>query len=138
MKKYTLHNAQQGHQLLMELWQKLKPHLLAGKKLTLTIEEEKRSLDQNAMFHSILNQIAKQAEHVGSKWSAEDWKRLTLDMWNRERGQGFANVVPALDKSGIVQLGLTSRGLTKAEASEYTEFLMAWAAQNGIEVRHES
>ena len=135
MKKYTLHNAQQGHQLVAELWQKMKPHLMVGKKLVLTVSEEKRSLDQNAMFHSILGQIAKQAEHVGSKWSVDDWKRLTLDLWNRERGHGFANVVPALDKSGIVQLGLSSRGLTKSEASEYTEFLMAWAAQNGVEIR---
>ena len=135
MKKYTMHNAQQGHQLLMDLWQKLKPHLLAGRKLELTVTEQKRSLDQNAMFHSILSQIARQAEHAGAKWSVDDWKRLTLDLWNRERGAAFANVVPALDKNGIVQLGLSSRSLTKPEASEYTEFLMAWAAQNGIEIR---
>jgi len=134
MKKYTMHNAQQGHQLLMDLWQKLKPHLMAGKKLELTISEEKRSLDQNAMFHSILTQIARQAQHAGAKWSVDDWKRLTLDLWNRERGDGSARVVAALDNNGIVQLGLTSRSLTKAEASEYTEFLMAWAAQNGIEI----
>lgn len=135
MKKYTMHNAQQGHQLLMDLWQKLKPHLLAGRKLELAISEQKRSLDQNAMIHSILSQIARQAEHVGAKWSVDDWKRLTLDLWNRERGEAFANVVPALDNNGIVQLGLSSRLLTKPEASEYTEFLMAWAAQNGIEIR---
>ena len=89
------------------------------------------------MFHSILSQIARQAEHAGAKWSVDDWKRLTLDLWNRERGAAFANVVPALDKNGIVQLGLSSRSLTKPEASEYTEFLMAWAAQNGVTI-HES
>ena len=31
-----------------------------------------RSGQQNKMFHAILGQIAKQATHLGSRWTTED------------------------------------------------------------------
>ena len=37
-----------------------------------------RSGQQNKMFHAILGQIARQATHLGSKWTTDDWKRLHL------------------------------------------------------------
>jgi hypothetical protein len=43
-------------------------------------------------------------------------------------------IVPSLDGSGIVQLGLQSRKLTKEQASEFVEFLYAWSTQNGVTV----
>jgi hypothetical protein len=41
-------------------------------------------------------------------------------------------IVASLDGTGIVQLGLQSRKLTKEQGSEFIEFLFAWAAQNGV------
>lgn len=93
-----------------------------------------RSGQQNKMFHSILGQIAKQATHLGSRWTTDDWKRLHLYNWRRERGEKPSQVVPALDGEGIVQLGLQSHKLTKEEAIEFTEYLMAWCAQNGVTI----
>lgn len=93
-----------------------------------------RSSQQNKMFHAILGQIAKQASHLGSKWSTDDWKRLHLYNWHRERGQRPSQLVQALDGDGLVQLGLQSSKLTKDEAIEFTEYLMAWCAQNGVTI----
>lgn len=86
------------------------------------------------MFHAILGQIAKQASHLGSKWSTDDWKRLHLYQWARERGEPTGQLVQALDGQGIVQLGLQSRKLTKEQAIEFTEYLLAWCAQNGVHI----
>jgi hypothetical protein len=99
--------------------------------------EYQRSGQQNKLFHSILGQIAKQAQHLGSTWTTEDWKRLHLYNWSVERGRPAGQLVKALDGQGIVQLGLQSRKLSKEDAIEFTEYLMYWCAKNGVEIRHE-
>lgn len=91
-----------------------------------------RSGQQNKMFHAILGQIAKQASHLGSKWSTDDWKRLHLYNWHRERGQRPSQLIQALDGDGLVQLGLQSSKLTKEEAIEFCEYLIAWCTNNGV------
>ena len=133
--KIQLSNPQQAHKVLSDLWPKVKSALMAGHKLTLTVEREKRSQDQNEMFHSIIGQISKQAKHLGATWSPDDWKRLLVHQWAKDSGRHkIEKIVPALDGGGIVQLGLQTREFTKADASEFTEYLLALAANNGIEL----
>lgn len=132
--KFTLHDAQHGHQILMTIWNKVKPHLMAGRKFTLTIESEKRSLPQNAIIHKIIGEISKQASHVGAKWDIDDWKRLLLDRYSREMKQHDGRIVPALDGCGIVQLGLQTRNFNKEQASQFVDWLYAWCAENGVEI----
>ena len=95
-----------------------------------------RSGQQNKMFHAILGQIAKQAQHLGSTWTTEDWKRLHLYNWSVERGYPAGQIVKALDGQGIVQLGLQSRKLSKEDCVEFTEYLLAWCAQNGVTIEN--
>lgn len=132
--KFTLHNAKQGHQVLTEIWTKAKPYLMAGNTISVTVEREKRSIPQNAIIHKIIGEVAKQASHVGSKWDIEDWKRLLLDQYSREISQHDGRIVPALDGTGIVQLGLQTRRFSKEQASEFVDWLYAWCANNGVEV----
>ena len=132
--KTTLVNSQQGADWMRQAWSKMKPYLESGGRLTVEIKRENRSLEQNAMYHSIIHQIAKQARHLGATWDAESWKRLLVDAFYAEKGQNIGKVVPNLTGDGIVQLGLQTRNFTKAEASEFTEFCMAWAAQNGVTI----
>ena len=119
---------------MRHLWEKMKPALDSGVALTIEVKKENRTIDQNAMYNSIINQIAKQARHLGSTWDTESWKRLLVDTYTREIGQSSGQVIPNLTGDGIVQLGLQTRKFTKAQASEFTEWLMAWAAQNGVEI----
>ena len=114
-------------------WEKMKPALESGMVLTVEIKQENRSLEQNSMYHSIIHQIAKQARHHGSTWDTESWKRLLVDAYTREQWSGTSGqVIPNLTGDGIVQLGLQTRKFTKQQASEFTDWLMAWAAQNGV------
>ena len=130
--KMTLHSSEQGVKQMRQLWVKMKESLDSGVALTVQVERENRTLDQNAMYHSIIHQIAKQAQHLGSTWDAESWKRLLVDTYTREIKQNSGQVIPNLTGDGIVQLGLQTRKFTKQQASEFTEWLMAWAAQNGV------
>ena len=131
--KMTLRNSNEGVKQMRQLWVKMKESLDSGVALTVQVERENRTLDQNAMYHSIIHQISKQAQHLGSTWDAESWKRLLVDAYTKEQWSASSGqVIPNLTGDGIVQLGLQTRKFTKQQASEFTEWLMAWAAQNGV------
>ena len=114
------------------LWPKVKEALASGKQLTLEIKDAGKSRDQEKLYHELIGQIAKQAQHMGAKWDAESWKRLLVDSYCREKGLKTGAVIPNLAGDGIVQLGMQTRNFTKEQASEFVEWLHAWGATNGI------
>ena len=132
--KVKLYSAQQAHAELLKLWPQIKSALESGHKLEMEIRRESKSRDQEEMYHALIGHIAKQASHLGAKWDAEDWKRFLVWQFAKEVGINTGKLVPSLDGTGIVQLGMQTRKFTKDQASQFTEWLLAWAAQNGIEI----
>jgi len=130
---YTLHNSQQAHTVLKDLWPKIKETLQAGKQLRLEIKKATRSTDQNDMFHALIDKVTKEMKAAGSDWDAECWKRLLIDAWANDTGRKIGKVVPSLDGQRVVQLGIQSHKFTKEEGSEFIEWLMCWMAEKGIE-----
>ena len=114
------------------LWPKVKEALASGKQLTLEIKDASKSRDQEKLYHELIGQIAKQAQHMGAKWDAESWKRLLVDSYCREKGLKTGAVIPNLAGDGIVQLGQQTRKFTKEQASEFVEWLHAWGAEHGV------
>ncbi len=133
--RYDLIDQQQASALMNNLWPKVKTALAAGRKLTLEVKDASRSDEQNRKYHAIFGDIAKQAEHCGSKWDAEDWKRMLVWQYCKEKQIDAGRLVPSLDMTGVVQLGQQTRKFTKEQASEFVEFLIAWCAENGIELK---
>ena len=129
-----IHNSKQGVSQMRQLWATMKEALDGGAALVVSVKLQSRSVEQNSMFHSIISQVSAQAEHAGSKWDAESWKRLLVDAYFAEKNERVGRVVPNLTGDGIVQLGEQTRKFTKLQASEFTEFCMAWAAQNGVTI----
>lgn len=130
--RYDLIDQQQASALMNSLWPKVKAALAAGRKLTLEVKDASKSREQEEKYHAIIGDIAKQAQHMGAKWSADDWKRLLVDLYCVEKQLPNGKVVPSLDMTGIVQLGMQTRHFTKEQASEFVEFLQSWAAENGV------
>lgn len=131
--RYDLIDQQQASALMHNLWPKVKAALAAGRKLTLEVKDASKSREQEEKYHAIIGDIAKQAQHMGSKWDAETWKRLLCDKFVREIGLS-SQIMANLDGNGLVQLGFQTRKFTKEQASEFVEFLLAWCADNGIEL----
>jgi len=127
----TLVNAQQAHQTLQSLWNWAKPRLMDGHRLTISVSEATRSSEQNAKLHATLNEIARQAKWAGQKWDAEVWKRLLTAAWMRTRGEQLV-MLPALDGHGVDIVFRRTSSLSKAECSDLLEYVIAWAAQNGV------
>ena len=129
--KFELTNETQAKALMVSLWPKVLK-ALQTKQLTLEIKDAGKSRDQEKLYHELIGQIAKQAQHMGAKWDAESWKRLLVDSYCREKRLKTGAVIPNLAGDGIVQLGMQTRNFTKEQASDFVEWLHAWGATNGI------
>jgi len=129
---FHLQNPEQASAVMAKIWPKVKDTLRAGKALRMEIKAESRSDEQNAKYHAMLSEIAVQAQHMGAKWDAESWKRFLVYEFCKQLGLPQGQIVPSLDGSGIVQLGLQTRDFSKERAAEFIEFLEAWAADKEI------
>ena len=132
--KFYLDDEQQGIAAFRNAWSKCLNGLKVGKQFQIEIKYKQRSNEQNEKFHAIIGDIAKQAQHIGSTWDAESWKRLLLEKFVREKTSEVIKVIPNLDNNGIILLGTQTRNFTKEQASEFVEFLLAWCANNGITI----
>lgn len=109
-----------------------------------TVSEPTRTADQNARYHAMFGDIAKQCQFMGQRWSLEDWKRLLVHAFEKAMQKAGTpirhggRIVPALDGEGFVQLGTQTRNFLKGEASDFIEFLFAWGAAQGVEWSEEA
>lgn len=96
------------------------------------MERRNRTKDQNARFHAICSDVAKQKQWAGLWLDTIAFKRLFLDAWARHEGRTQGRIVPSLDGHSIVNLGIQSRRLTIEQMSELIEFAQCWCAQNDV------
>jgi len=110
----------------------------AQEGMVVEIRAPSRSGDQNAKFHAMFTDISRQCEFMGHKWKPDDWKRLLVDLFAKTmRNLGTplhhdGRVIPSLDGTGVVQLGIQTKQFWKKEASDFIEFLYAYGAENGV------
>lgn len=123
--KVTLHNAQHGHTVLKDIWSKAKPYLMAGNKLVLTIEQEKRSNEQNALLWSILTDLSKQLLWYGEKLTKEEFKDLLTAGLERQRA------IPGID-GGFVVLGTSTSKMTKQKMTDLITLAHAFGDEQGV------
>jgi len=129
---FHLQNPEQASAVMAKIWPKVKDTLKTGKALRMEIKADSRSDEQNAKYHAMLSEIAVQAQHMGAKWDAESWKRFLVYEFCKQLGLPQGQIVPSLDGSGIVQLGLQTRDFSKERAAEFITFLEAWATDKEI------
>jgi hypothetical protein len=101
-----------------------------------------KSRDQEEKYHAMIGDIAKHCTFMGEKLGTEDWKRLLVDAFVRvmredakangepDPFKGSGRVLPSLDGSGIVQLGIQTRRFNKKLASEFIEYLYHYGCDN--------
>lgn len=98
-----------------------------------------KSRDQEEKYHAMIGDIAKQVRIYGREWDREDLKRLLVDQFVRdmkEAGTPLSKqgaVVPSLDGTGVVQLGIQTRRFLKKEAIAFIDWLYAFGAENDVQ-----
>lgn len=125
-----------ARQHMESAWHVAHKLVTAGKAVRVTVGEAKsrRTIEQNSALHALCHEVAQQRVWAGKHLDAEAWKRLFLDAWARATERRQVEIVPSLDSSSIVQLGIQSRSLSVDEMSELLEFIHSWCAENGVEI----
>lgn len=122
----VLFNAQQAHKCLTDLWAQAKPYLIAGHRLVVEIRPQTRSNEQNARMWAMLAEISDQVQWYGKKLSPQDWKHVFTASLRK------LDVVPNIDGTGFVALGMGTSQMTKAEFSDLMELIQAFGAERGV------
>lgn len=105
----------------------IKRRITAGHPVVLTLDDERRSIEQNALLHALIAEIAASHEWAGKRRDVETWKRLFVAAWCRANGESV-EILPALDGVGVdVVFRRTSR-MSKAEVSDMIDWIEAWRA----------
>jgi hypothetical protein len=106
--------------------------------------DPKKSRDQEEKYHAMAGDIAKSVPFMGQMVDGETWKRLLVDAFVRvmredARATGkpdpFSDqgrVVPSLDGSGVVQLGVQTRKFSVGIAAQFIEYLYAFGANHSV------
>jgi len=93
-----------------------------------TIKEHKknRSNDQNALMWVRLSDIAKQVDWYGQKMLPADWKCVFTAALKQTK------VVPNLDSTGFVTIGLYSSKLSVKEMNDLITLIEAFGAEHQV------
>ena len=129
-----LYNAQQGHQAIKQAWKFAKGWIMgSGGAMVLEMRPETRSDRQNKLLHALFGDVSKQAEWMGKKRSPEEWKLLFVSGHSVATKQG-ADLVPGLEGEFLNLRESTAR-MGKARMASLLEYVMAWCAEHGVELR---
>jgi hypothetical protein len=91
-----------------------------------SVAEPTRNLQQNAALWAVLGEVSERVVWHGKKLSPEDWKHVfTASLHKME-------VVPNLDGTGFVALGLSTSRMSKREFSELIELATAFLAEHTV------
>ncbi len=92
----------------------------------LEFKAPRRSLDQNDKMWAMLTDISNQVDWYGRKLSPTDWKSVMTS------GLKKALVVPDLEGTGFVMLGLHTSDMSKAEMSDLIELMFKFGAERNV------
>ena len=120
-------NPVQAHQAMTaQIWPALKSYLLAGHRMVLELKPETRSLAQNRRLWAMLTDISQQVDWYGKKLTQEDWKHVFTASLKK------LDVVPNLDGTGFVALGMSTSKMTRAEMCDMQTLMEAFGADKGV------
>lgn len=92
----------------------------------------KRSLDQNAAFHSLCGDLEKQLPFAGKMRTLQQWKVLLVSAHSVATDEK-ADVVPGIEGE-FVNLRESTAEMGVARMSSLIEYGVAYAVQNGVKL----
>jgi hypothetical protein len=103
----------------------------AAEGLMVTFAEPTRTIEQNARLWASLTDVSNQVDWYGKRLTPADWKNVFSASLRK------LQVVPNLDGTGFVALGMSTSRMTKGELSELLELIYAFGAERGVEIMDE-
>jgi hypothetical protein len=85
-----------------------------------------RTLEANAAMWAMLTDVSEQVVWHGRRLSTESWKHIFTSSLKKQ------DVVPNLDGTGFVVMGISTSSMTKGEMSDLLELIAAFGAQHDV------
>lgn len=85
-----------------------------------------RSLEANAALWAMLADVSAQVVWHGRKLDSESWKHVFSSSLQKQ------DVVPNLDGTGFVVMGISTSKMSKREMSDLLELIQSFGAQQGV------
>lgn len=122
----------QAHKALVgTIWPLLKASVMAGHRMIVKCEPEKRSLDQNAKFHAMCLDISKSGlQWAGKKRTAAEWKVLLVSGHSVATNEG-SEIIPGLENE-FVNVRESTATMSKKRGASLIEYTLAFGAQHGV------
>lgn len=92
----------------------------------LLFKENKRTLEQNARLHAMIDDVAEQLTHYGQKLPPWKWKRLFMS------ALADIEILPGLEAGSFVPMWKSTTELSVPEASDLMELVAAYGAEHGV------
>jgi len=90
------------------------------------VKPRTRSLEQNSHLWLMLSAVSQQVEWHGRKLAPEEWKHIFTSALKKQ------DVVPNLDGTGFVVLGLSTSKMNVKEMLELQELIMAFCVEREV------
>ena len=91
-----------------------------------TIQEQTRTLDQNAKLWPMLRDLSEQIEWHGHTLSPDEWKDFATATLKQQ------TIVPDIDGTGFIAVGGHTSNMTKRQFSDLIEILYMIGARVGV------
>lgn len=121
----TLTTHQQASQVLASAGEWIAKRLSAGRRVRLTLAEEKRTPPQNDAIQALVRSIGKQAGYADH----DRLRALLCEQWRHETKRPAA-YAPSLDGLRMVDISNRTSALDVADAAEFLAWLEAWEASH--------
>ena len=97
------------------------------KPYIVTLQQQTRSLEQNAKMWAVLSDIAHQVIWYGNRLTTDEWKDFFSAALKKQK------VVPDIDGTGFIALGKSTSNMSIKAMSELIELATVFGVQNGVE-----
>ena len=132
--KLLLVDVNQAHAAISTMWQNIRPQILDGKRLWVSVHEETRTLPQNAKFHGIATDLAKSPlEWAGKRRQAPQWKVLLVS-GHAVATKSESEIVPGLEGE-FVNLRESTALMSISRGSSLIEYSTAFCVMNEVPLR---
>ena len=101
--------------------------------MVVSIGQQTRSSEQNAMLHPLLTDISKQKEWMGKKRTMLQWKVIMVSAHAIATGEP-AEMVIGLEGE-VVNLRESTAAMSKKRFASLLDYVLAWGANNGVMFR---
>ena len=112
---------------LVDLASALKSWFLSGNgALEVSVRPLTRTLEQNNRLWALLTDVSEQVDWYGKKLSPTDWKNVFSSAMKK------LDVVPNLDGTGFVALGMSTSQMSKGEMADMQTLIEAFGVEKGV------